>query len=358
MPSELTYVLINPYTLYKSRTGNILNRLLSRTALELAGARMFAPSAEMVEAYAALIQPTGDAHDQHIRGLIQAYVRREYAPDERTGRPHRVMALLFKGEDAVAKVHEAVGKMRPEHMQGETIRDTFADYIVEEETGAVRYFEPAVLSPTTRAGARLRLAVLAQFSDSDGGLLTGTERGAGEGVVERTLVLIKPDNFRFPSGRPGAVMDLLSRAGLAIVGAKVHHFSVAEAEEFYAQVKPVLVERMGAADGLARFERLIAFMAGRAPSECTAEERGEPGAAKVLALAYEGPDAVRKIRSILGPTDPEQAPPGTIRREFGQSLMINAAHASDSVAGAEREFGIVRIGDNRFKQEIEAFLRA
>ena len=64
-------------------------------------------------------------------------------------------------------------------------------------------------------------------------------------------------------------------------------------------------------------------------------------------------NAVRKIRDVLGPTDPSKAPPGSIRREFGSTIMFNAAHASDSPESAQREFGIVKPGENHFKQVIE-----
>ena len=69
--------------------------------------------------------------------------------------------------------------------------------------------------------------------------------------------------------------------------------------------------------------------------------------------SYEGVGAVRKIRDILGPTDPSKAPPGSIRREFGSNITVNAAHASDSVENAQREFAIVKPGENNFKQVVE-----
>jgi nucleoside diphosphate kinase len=64
---------------------------------------------------------------------------------------------------------------------------------------------------------------------------------------------------------------------------------------------------------------------------------------------------VRKIREVLGPTDPSKAPPGTIRREFGQTIMVNAAHASDSADNAEREMGIVQIKENNLKPLIDGW---
>src|SRR5207237_8147832 len=88
--------------------------------------------------------------------------------------------------------------------------------------------------------AQQKLKLWARFSDSDGGVLENTiVYQAGE-TPQRTLVLIKPDNFRFPTGRPGNVIDFFSRTGLYIVGIKVHRMSVAEAAEFYGPVKEVL----------------------------------------------------------------------------------------------------------------------
>ncbi|HMJ90936.1 MAG TPA: nucleoside-diphosphate kinase, partial [Candidatus Acidoferrum sp.] len=89
--------------------------------------------------------------------------------------------------------------------------------------------------------------------------------------------------------------------------------------------------------------------------ECPPEQRTVPGSEKCIAIVYEGPNAVKKIRDVLGPTDPSKAPPGSIRREFGQTVMVNAAHASDSPENAQREMSIIRIGENSFKQVVEAF---
>ena len=96
-------------------------------------------------------------------------------------------------------------------------------------------------------------------------------------------------------------------------------------------------------------------MSGRAPSETDPAHMQEPGTEKCIAIVYEGVEAVRKIRDVLGPTDPSKAPPGSIRREFGQTIMVNAAHASDSVENAEREIRIVNVAENNFKKVIEEF---
>jgi len=65
---------------------------------------------------------------------------------------------------------------------------------------------------------------------------------------------------------------------------------------------------------------------------------------------------VRKIREVLGPTDPSKAPFGTIRREFGETIMVNAAHASDAPENAQREMGIIQIQENNFRTLIENWL--
>ena len=96
-------------------------------------------------------------------------------------------------------------------------------------------------------------------------------------------------------------------------------------------------------------------MAGRSPSECDPALMTQPGTEKCIALVYEGVSAVGKIRDVLGPTDPTKAPPGSIRREFGSNIMVNAAHASDSADNARREIRIVNVGENNFRAAIDEF---
>ncbi len=96
-------------------------------------------------------------------------------------------------------------------------------------------------------------------------------------------------------------------------------------------------------------------MAGGRPSKVNGEQRNAPGSEKCIAIVYQGEDAVRKIRDVLGPTDPAKAPPGSIRKEFGQTIMINAAHASDSAENAKREMAIVQVDENNLKPLIESF---
>lgn len=384
MGQELSYVILTPYSLHKSRTGGILTRLITRTGLELAGARMFAPGDELIKAYAAKTVSQNDPQEQEVQELIRDYILRNLAPDPKTGRCRRVMMLLFRGEDAVRKTRSVVGHISPDRRGGETIRDTYGDLITDDD-GEVRYFEPAVLAPPTPEEAEEKLKLWTRYSDSHGGVLENVITYTGGEKPQRTLVLIKPENFRFPTGRPGNMIDFFSRTGLYIVAVKVHRMSVAQALDFYGPVRETLrtklkgmvagkakvaLERefgfplgeaeekalgeiLGAPFGDNQFENIVRFMSGRAPSECPADELNQPGSEKCIALVYEGVDAVKKIRDVLGPTDPSKAPPGSIRREFGQTVMVNAAHASDSEENAQREMNIVKVGENNFRQVVE-----
>lgn len=387
MADHLAYVILTPYTLLKSRTGGILARLMTRTGLELVAARMFAPSRELTEAYADQIVSARDPQDRRIQELIRDYVLRNLAPHPVTGARRRVMMLVFRGDDAVRKVRSVVGNFTSAPRGGETIRDSFGDLVLDER-GEVRYFEPAVLAAPNPEEAASKLKLWASFAAADGGLLENAVDYPADTKTERTLVLIKPDNFRFPSGRPGNVIDFLSRTGLYIVAIKVHRMSVADAVEFYGPVREILrtrlFEMVGRRAGIAvekefgfelgperttqlgqllcptfgdfQFENIVQFMSGVRPGKCPPERMNEPGTEKCVALVYEGPDAVRKIRDVLGPTDPSQAPPGSIRREFGSSVMVNAAHASDSPDNAKREMAILKLGaENVFKKVVDDY---
>ncbi|MCI0747842.1 MAG: nucleoside-diphosphate kinase [Verrucomicrobia subdivision 3 bacterium] len=386
MSQQLAYVIITPYTLSKSRTGGILARLITRTGLELVGARMFGPSRELVEQYSEAIVSAADPQDRRIQELIRDYILQNLSPDPKTKRRRRVMVLLFQGGDAVRKVRSVIGNISPDRRGGETIRDTYGDIILDER-GEVRYFEPAVLAAPNFEETQFKLRLWAKYSDTDGGLLTDTIAYLPGETPQRTLVLIKPDNFRFPTGRPGNVIDFFSRTGLYIVGIKVHRMSVAEATEFYAPVKEVLRTRLkdvvgsrakaalekelgfrvgpaeqqqlgellGPLYGDNQFENIVKFMSGRSPAEADPAQWKAPGSEKCIAIVYEGVEAVRKIRDVLGPTDPSKAPPGSIRKEFGQTVMVNAAHASDSEENAKREIGIINVAENNFRRVIEEF---
>jgi len=350
---QLGYVIVTPYSMRKSRTGGIVGRLISRTGLDLVGGRMFAPGTELAKRYADTIVTETDPRHRATQELIRDYVLKNFTGEKNYQCP-RVLFLIFRGPGAVERIREVVGHIVHERTSGETIRDTYGDYITDD-SGNVVYFEPGVVTAFESRAVERDLTLWAEFSDTDGGILDGAVPYAPGTLIEKTLVLIKPDNFRFPNLRPGGVIEVFSRSGLSIIGFKVHQMSVAQAEEFYGPVLPVLEKKLGAQGGRENWESIVEFMAGKKPSECPAEEREAPGTEKSIAIVYQGLDAVRKIRDVLGPTDPAKAPPGSIRKEFGQTIMINAAHASDSIENAKREMAIIRIEENNFKPLIENF---
>ena len=325
MAEELSYVLVTPYSIRKSRTGGILARLISRTGLEVVAARMFAPSAELVEKYAAGIVNDPEPGHRETQERIKKYVLKNFGPGAPDAHP-RVLMLVFKGEDAVSKLRSTVGHIVNERTSGETLRDTYGDYL-QDENGNVTYFEPGVLAPPDAASAESDLKLWAEYSDKDGGLLNEAVKFPAGAKVEKTLVLIKPDNFRFPNARPGGVIDLFSRTGLYIIACKVHRMSVAQAEEFYGPVLEVLQDKLrgragetarallekefgmtlgddvqtklgdllGPINGRDNWEQIVKFMAGQRPSDCPADRRDEPGSG-----SFTMPSAYFATSSALG----------------------------------------------------------
>ncbi len=241
----------------------------------------------------------------------------------------RAALLVFCGEDAVAKLSAAVGSVR--------------------DAGSLAAMLGEGMLSVAEPGADV-LADLEKFAAAQNGALS-LPVAAG---IERSLVLVKPDNFHFPGTRPGAVIDVFARTGLVPVALKVHYMSVAQGMDFYGPVLDALTERFGPEKGRDHWENIVEFMSGSRPSAVPESDHARPGTRKILALVFEGPDAIGKIRAVLGPTDPAKAPPGTIRKEFGTSMMINAAHASDAPENAAREIGIVQVADNSLKRFVES----
>src|SRR5213596_816301 len=287
---ELAYVIVTPYSMRKSRTGGIVGRLISRTGLDLVGGRMFAPGAELAKQYAETIVTETDASHRATQELIRDYVLRNFTGLINGQRP-RVLFLIFRGPEAVEKIRRTVGHIVHERTSGETIRDTYGDYITDD-FGKVTYFEPGVLAAFDPKAVERELKLWTEFSDRDGGILDYSINFPVGVKIEKTLVLIKPDNFKFPNLRPGGVIEVFSRSGLTIIGFKVHCMSVAQAEEFYGPVLNVLEEKLGPAKGREAWEDIVEFMAGMRPSQIAPTQKSEPGTEKCIAIVYQGENAV------------------------------------------------------------------
>ncbi len=126
--------------------------------------------------------------------------------------------------------------------------------------------------------------------------------------MERTLILLKPDAVE--KKICGKVISRFEDAGLTIRGCKMIHLSPEVLRDHYAHIadKPF-------------YPDVEAFMSSK----------------PVIALVLEGENVIGTIREMLGVTDSTKAAPGTIRNEFGVDMMINVAHASDSLEAATAE---------------------
>jgi len=390
MATELAYILITPYSLIKSRTGGIIGRALSLSDLELVGANMYAPSDAFIDEYKATFE--GAAIDSKTREHVLGYLDGNCRPKNRLAKPNRMMLLLFRGENAVANLNNVVGELSTEP-RGDTISGTFGD-LVPSPQGEGVYFEPAVLAAPDWETARGQLRIFADRAATDGGVLEDVMSYPRGVTPETTLVMLKPEHFAERSARAGNIIDMFSRTGLYIVGARLVQMSVKQANEFYGFLRGVFVtklkgvvvqklrrmveeskafdfrvseEQLGRmadvlkeANAEREFSSIVEYMTGIAPDQALSDEaRARPGASKCLALLYQGEGAITKIREKLGATNPELAEGGTVRHDYGADLLRNGAHASDSTASAERErsiIGLLKDAPNPVPQVVRPFL--
>ncbi len=126
--------------------------------------------------------------------------------------------------------------------------------------------------------------------------------------MEQTLSILKPDTVQ--DGNIGAIIALFEAAGLCPIAMKMVHLTEAQAKAFYA----VHAQRPFYMD-------LVNFMI----------------EGPVVVMVLEGKDAVAKNRALMGATNPKEAAPGTIRKEFATSIDRNAVHGSDSLENAKQE---------------------
>ena len=132
-----------------------------------------------------------------------------------------------------------------------------------------------------------------------------------EGTLETTLVLVKPDGVQ--RGLIGEVISRLERRGLKLIGARFQVTSRELAERHYAvhQGKPF-------------YAGLIDYIT----------------SAPVMAMVWQGPQAIGAVRQTMGATRPTEAAPGSVRHDFGLEVGRNLTHASDSPENAEAEVNL------------------
>jgi len=127
-------------------------------------------------------------------------------------------------------------------------------------------------------------------------------------AVERTLSIIKPDATR--RNLTGQIVARFEKAGLRVVAQRRMRLSTAQAEAFYAvhKARPF-------------FKSLVDFMT----------------SGPVVVQVLEGEGAIAKNREVMGATDPAKAAPGTIRKDFAESIEANSCHGSDATETAANE---------------------
>jgi nucleoside-diphosphate kinase len=129
--------------------------------------------------------------------------------------------------------------------------------------------------------------------------------------MERTLVLVKPDGVQ--RGLIGEVIRRLERRGLRLMAAKFMHVNQELAETHYAIHK-----------GKPFYNSLIEYIT----------------SAPVMAMTWEGPNAVTAVRQTMGATRPTEAMPGSVRHDFALEIGRNLTHASDTIENSEKEISL------------------
>ena len=147
-------------------------------------------------------------------------------------------------------------------------------------------------------------------------------------AVQQCLVLIKPDGL--VKSLTGDIILAISQTKLKIVGTKMLSVKKQLAEAHYSTLRQELVKKFGEKDGIKIYEETLSYL------------QGEFHTNRVMALVYQGEDAIKKIREIAGSTNPEEADPTSIRGKFGRinsktGVRENVLHASDSEENAKKE---------------------
>lgn len=147
--------------------------------------------------------------------------------------------------------------------------------------------------------------------------------------MERTLVLVKPDGVQ--RGLIGEVISRLERRGLKLVAAKFLQVDRKLAETHYAVHK-----------GKPFYDGLITYIT----------------SAPVMAMVWEGPNAIAAVRQTMGATRPTEAAPGTVRHDFALEVGRNLTHASDEPDNAAKEVALWFRNDELvdWKREIDRWI--
>ena len=145
---------------------------------------------------------------------------------------------------------------------------------------------------------------------------------------QQSLVIIKPDGL--VKSLTGNIISVLSETKLKIIGCKIVKVDREFASQHYNKLLSSLVEKHGEKKGKQIYESVLDYIMGKFHTD------------RVMALVYQGPDCINKVREIAGETNPEKASPISIRGKYGRihsgtNVFENVIHCSDSEKTAERE---------------------
>jgi nucleoside-diphosphate kinase len=132
--------------------------------------------------------------------------------------------------------------------------------------------------------------------------------------MEQTYFMIKPEIVAAPEQRIGDILAMVNRAGFRILQMELRRLDRALVEEFYGEHR-----------GKPFYRALVDYICSGA----------------VVTLRLEREEAVRRLRELIGATDPAEAATGTVRFLHGVTLQNNAVHASANAADARRELALV-----------------
>ena len=290
------------------------------------------------------------------------------------------------------RIMNVVGHIVHERTSAETIRDTYGDYIVDATGARVHTSSLPCLAAPNAGGRRNRAEALGIV------LRHGRRRARRHHPVpgrrhrsKRRSCSSSRTISVFPNARPGGCDRPFFPDGSG------HHLLPRPTNErragrwnFTAPCSPVLQDKLkererpkearhghrkgdgvsrcpadaerqlgellGPINGRNNWETLVQFMSGKRPDQCTERRRGTPSSRQVRNVWPSCTKAwmpCAKSARFLAPPTPRKAQAGTIRKEFGQTIMINAAHASDAKENAVREMKIIRIEENNFRTLIE-----
>ena len=379
---QLSYLLITPYAIEKNLIGNIVSRLSLKLPSPI-GIMMVNPTQLFAQKYIQFIQETTNKDNIFISKLFINYIKINFVSK------NRIMILLFSGKNIKTKVNNVVGHIMNDN--NTTIHNSYSSSFYDNHTNIPHTFKPAVITSLLTPGNSIQetqeLSLIYNFLFKQPNITTITTAYNKKSLIkdEQSLVIIKPDIWQCPySTKTGSIIDTITQQNeLQLVGCKLHTMSIEEATKFYKPIKIILRKKnqyntinkiqkiifdqfnisilknklkiiatqINNQYSDRQFQELIMYMTGQTTSTNSYQFNYA-----CMIMVYQGNNAIAKIRTLLGNTNPQIANYGTIRKNFGKNIMQNAIHASDSYNNAIKEMKIIKIQSNTLLKILKQFI--